>query len=126
MIILDPGHQFQLTFLDGDPQWIGADVLTFVKRVGENYPGNRQAHAGTTMQEVLRALIARVKYVDHQLPCSQNELVLYHLRSAIYYLEVRAAVRHHRDPQLLGFGKIEMQPTCPKCLHIGCDGSCHP
>jgi hypothetical protein len=50
---LDPGHRYALANLDGD----GEDMLTFVKREGMLYPGNVGSHAGTTMQEVLRALI---------------------------------------------------------------------
>jgi len=124
MKVLDPGHAYQLQYLDG-PQDKGWDTLVFVKREGENYPGNVGHHAGTTMQEVLRALIDRVQYVNGQVPDPTNEQVLQHLRSAIWYLELRAARRHGRQfraPERF----IETSPTCPKCLHIGCEGACHP
>lgn len=66
-------------------------MLTFVKREGSRYPGNVGHHAGTTSQEVLRALIDRAKYVNAQLPCAESEAVIGLLQSAMLLLEVRAA-----------------------------------
>lgn len=123
--IIDPGHVYDLAALDGDePQ-----RLVFVKREGEGYPGNVGHHPGTNMQEVLRALIERVIYLDNQVPDIANAQALHDLRSALYAFEVRAARRHDRlDAFLARFNprNIETYPTCSKCGHIGCDGSCHP
>lgn len=73
--------------LDG----LGEEILTFVKREGQRYPGNVGHHAGTTAQEVLRALVDRVQYVDSQIPDSNNVVVLASLRKALWHLEARAA-----------------------------------
>lgn len=128
MKVLDPGHQYYLDVLDSMGPGM---VLTFVKREGENYPGNSGRHPGTTIQEVLRALIDRVKYLDNQIPHVRNSDTLRSLRRAIFDLEVRAAERHNR---LHSFNRlvfnsildIETIPVCQKCLHIGCEGDCHP
>lgn len=117
MKVIDPGHLFELSVLDGDtPQ-----RLQFVKRMGEKFPGNRSAYCGTTIQEVLRAVISRIKYLDGQIHDCANGRVIEHLRASIEELEKRAAKRHMRQwhtPML----PIEEMATCPHCLHIGCQG----
>jgi len=90
MRIIDPGHCFALIRLDGG----GEEMLTFVKREGDGYPGNVGHHTGTTSQEVMRALISRAKYVEGQIPHKANGAVIYHLRAAIRALERRAYERH--------------------------------
>jgi hypothetical protein len=63
MKVLEAGHKYELLSLDGgEPQ-----ILTFVKREGEGYPGNVGHHPGTTLQEVLRAEIDRGMYVGKLL-----------------------------------------------------------
>lgn len=141
MKVLDPGHRYELDWLDVEPgltaqalEGSGCADLIFVKREGPGYPGNVGRHAGTTIQEVLRACIDRVKYLDAQIPDIYNQDVLDFLRLAIKRLEQRAAKRHHRrledwDPSnsvsTCDGVMIEDLDTCPKCLHIGCSGDCH-
>lgn len=128
MRVIDPGHKYVLRVLDDDVldfKFPHGVTLTFVKREGLGYPGNVGSYGGTTTQEVLRALIERTKYVDNQIPDQRNTQVLYHLRSAILELEMRAAQRHGRLLDLSIFDQIEDQPVCDKCNHIGCDGTCH-
>lgn len=60
MTVIDPGHEYLMDSLDGEQ----TNRLVFVKRQGVKYPGNVGAHPGTTMQEVLRALLERLKYVN--------------------------------------------------------------
>lgn len=118
MKVIDPGHIYKLDTLDGD-----VDVtLTFVKREGEGYPGNIGHHAGTNIQEVLRALIDRVKYLNSQIEHPRNWMVEISLREALNQLELRAAERHGRT---LSFPVSESMPTCGFCGHVGCDGHCH-
>lgn len=123
MKILDAGHTYELDQLDG--HGYTREVLNFVKRAGPGYPGNSNPHPGTNIQEVLRALIDRVKYLNHQIPCQENDMLIANLRHSIYLLEVRAARRHGRDPLFTSWHEIERLPTCVKCGHIGCDGDCH-
>lgn len=126
MKVVDPGHVYELTWLDvvylqHDE---GQNRLIFVKREGEKYPGNVGHHPGTTMQEVLRVLIDRLKYVNSQEPDGRNEYALAQLRMAIFALELRAAERHKRVFSY-DANRIEEAPTCNKCGHIGCEGACH-
>lgn len=127
MEVLDPGHKYHLRSLDLPEQAErGFEMLTFVKREGPGYPGNVGHHSGTTTQEVLRALIERIKYVDGQIPDRANPAVLSRLRAAMWFLEERAARRHGRPfPWPVNYEGIEDLPTCPKCNHIGCEGTCH-
>lgn len=127
MKVLDPGHTYELGVLDAGPYpKIGdftIDRLTFVKREGPLYPGNRGAHPGTTMQEVLRAVVDRLLYVQAQLPHRDNVAALDDIKEAIWHLECRAAERHGRTKP--NFEEATYGPTCPKCLHVGCKGGCH-
>lgn len=122
MRVTSPGHRYQLSHLD-DP-CRGFSVLTFVKRMGDGYPGNVSRHPGTTCQEVLRALIDRVEYLDGQQRSSHNDVILDSLRTALWSFEARAAGRHGRKPPPLR--DIERQPVCPQCGHVGGDSSCTP
>lgn len=126
MKVLDPGHDYLLDILDAPSDHSRPERLTFVKREGDGYPGNVGHYAGTNIQEVLRALIDRVKYLDGQIPCSENRIVLGNLRTALVLLEVRAARRHYRSADtILLLTEPELATTCTKCGHVGCGGECH-
>ena len=123
MRVIDPGHKYALAHLDGK----GETILVFVKREGAGYPGNVGAHEGTNIQEVLRAQIDRLKYLDAQIPHWRNKHALQYLREALLCLECRAAERTHRPFVFVSNRHIiETLPTCRKCGHIGCQGRCHP
>lgn len=123
MKALDPGHHYQLAVLDSDSPF-SVESLMFVKREGPNYPGNVGFHRGTTLQEVLRACCDRLRYVNNQIRSHYNDDCLTHLRMAIQLLEQRAAERHERSTAI-SLDDAEFGPTCPKCLHVGCQGGCH-
>jgi hypothetical protein len=126
MKILDAGHRYELECLDTPNDGV-VETLTFVKREGDGYPGNKGHYWGTNIQEVLRALIDRVKYLNNQIPDVINQDIIYHLRMALWLLEVRAANRHHRRFSSKDiFESLEGQPVCKKCGHIQCNGECHP
>ena len=126
MKILDAGHRYWLDLLDieGD-QRQGAEMLTFVKRQGPRYPGNSSYYPGTNCQEVLRALIDRVKHLNGQAADEHNAPILRSLREALWLFESRAAMRYGRKlPALDEFEAIEAEATCPLCAHIRCNGEC--
>lgn len=128
MKVADPGHLYELATLDGnDALDTPAEVLRFVKRVGDNYPGNvAPPYPGATSQEVIRALIDRTKYVDNQRKHGENQRVLRHLRMALYSLEKRAATERGEWQSFYDAafsspsGLIEDSEVCAKCGHIGC------
>lgn len=120
MIVADPGHYYFLDTLDGGE----AQVLTFVKREGDGYPGNVGHYLGTNIQEVLRAVVDRLKYVDNQIASEYSQMALRHVKEAIYCLELRAAERHNR-PVTFGVDGAVYGDTCKKCGHVGCVGECH-
>jgi hypothetical protein len=122
--IIDPGHEYTLDSLDGEQE----NRLVFVKREGEKYPGNVGAHPGTTCQEVLRALIDRLKYVNGQIASHETQLAICDLENAIYRLEKRAALRHGRSAKFedIPFKTIVLGwCKCSQCGHVGCPGNCH-
>lgn len=117
MKVLEPGHGYELDVIDGD----GKAELWFVKRTGENYPGNEEPpHSGVVCQEVLRALIDRCKYLNNQLPCVETQSVIHLLRTAMFMFEQRAAKRHDIHLELIHLTDIENIKVCPICGHIVC------
>lgn len=126
MKVLDPGHLYRFNLLDEDsyPGKIREDGVRFVKREGENYPGNKGIYPGTTLQEVLRACTDRLRYVNGQIRSHWNDDALGHLREAIRLLEQRAAERHGRSTDI-SLDEAEFGECCKKCNHVGCEGGCH-
>jgi hypothetical protein len=118
MKVIDPGHTYELAHLDGDD----VTILRFVKRTGPNYPGNDGSREGTTMQEVLRAVLERCAYVNRQIPCAETKAAMEHIAEAIRLFEVRAARRHGR--KLPTREQSLKWVPCVKCLHVGCHGEC--
>ncbi len=137
MRVKEPGHVYVLHQLDekrpvdadGNPLFEEGQELWFVKRVGEKYPGNEGSpHEGTTVQEVLRACIDRLKYVNGQKFSIYNENALRNLRETILNLEYRAAGERGLyyggpwHPEELA--EIDTMPTCDLCGHTFCKGGC--
>lgn len=120
MNVLDPGHMYLLDRLDS-PKGIQT-VLSFVKREGPKYPGNVGSHEGTTMQEVLRAVIDRARYVQNQQPCEETAQVIDRLEQAVYTLEVRAARLHSRPVLFSVKDAVDGRGACSRCGHVGCLG----
>jgi hypothetical protein len=113
--VIDPGHMYDLQCLDANL----TVRLVFVKREGPGYPGNVGSYPGTNLQEVIRALIDRVKYLDGQIYSHHNSRVIHGLRIALHSLEVRAAERHGRELAAQS-QRIECLPTCETCGHVEC------
>jgi hypothetical protein len=111
MKILDPGHDYLLSPLDGD-----IDIrLTFVKREGVGYPGNIGSYSGTTCQEVLRSLIDRLDYINNQIPCFESKISRFCLFIALWMFELR----HSRRKKLKLVMPWDMnKPINPKNGHI--------
>lgn len=126
MKTVDPGHIYMLDVLDIEAdERQSAEMLMFVKRQGDRYPGNVSHYPGTNCQEVIRALIARVNFLEGQLPDPHNEAIVRHLREALWLFESRAAQRYGRVlPPLESTERIEEELTCSLCAHIRCNGEC--
>ena len=85
MIPLKAGHKYSLKNLKDK----GDTLLTFYcdpKINGVRYKG-------PSTQEVLRACIDRVKFLEGQVSAPENIDILFHLRSAIILFEYRALRR---------------------------------
>lgn len=116
MKVLDPGHYYSVNVYDGEDE----QYIWFMHRIGEGYPGNQgEPYSGTNCQEVIRVLIDRVKYLNSQIPCEANIVIITNLREALWQFEQRAADRHGRQ---LPERPIEVEhiPTCVRCGHIHC------
>jgi len=91
MMVIYPGHTYELAHLDGE----GTTRLQFVSRAPLHPPLE-----GVTNQEVIRALIDRVKVLNAEVPWEGNALILHHLRMALTLHEARAMLRHVEKGQL--------------------------
>ncbi len=100
MNVKEPGHIYELRQLDGP----GYERLSFVNR--EDKP-----HAGTTTQEVLRALIDRTQHCDNCLRWAGNDEIIKHLRMALVMHESRAIIR-----------KVEKGEMRPEEFPVDTDG----
>jgi hypothetical protein len=118
--VLEPGHAYELLVLDGDV----SQSLVFVKRFDSSepskYPGNDSAHAGTTLQSVIRALIDRASFLQSQVPCDENLAIINNLRDCLYLLEHRAMRRHGLDASALTQYEASLAPMCVHCGHVRC------
>ena len=73
------GHLYHLDHLDGD----GQERLEFVNR------GHGIDHEGTNNQEVIRALINRVEFLNNEKPWHGNADIIRHLQMALVLHETR-------------------------------------
>lgn len=118
--VLDPGHTYELLVLDDHARRMG---LRFVKRYDRDdptrFPGNTFSYPGTTLQSVIRCLLERMRYLNNQIECKENALIIFFLRLCLWLLEFRAARRHGRT-YFKSLDFAEFQPMCPKCGHTLC------
>ena len=121
MKILDVGHRYELLCLDGNKK----QILQFVKRHDTKkpwrFPGNNNSYPGTTMQDVLHCLCNRIRYLESQIPCTENEAILHNLQQCLFLLEQRAARRHGLELPNVKIEWFELKKLCPKCGHTVCD-----
>jgi hypothetical protein len=100
MKVETPGHRYKLKNI----KLHGETVLQFYKDPDIN-GGTLQV--GTNCQEVIRALIDRVQFLDKQQPWDGNKEIVNHLRQALAGFECRAIVRKVEKGEL----NIETLPT---------------
>lgn len=92
--VIDPGHRYDLLVLDNNSFTAFCQHLTFVKRKGDNFPGNKNRYPGTTIQSVMRALYDRLGYLQDQRWCLENWIIRQLLLTSVWLLEFRASRRH--------------------------------
>lgn len=119
MDVIDPGHDYLLATLDGEAGKMFE--LRFVKRIGDNYPGNcGQPYCGTTLQEVLRALIDRARYLNRQIPCAEAEAGIGLLEAALVLFEIRAKRVKGKTLDAMKVADVIGGAICPTCAHVMC------
>jgi hypothetical protein len=120
MKIIEPGHIYELNWLDGKPKEYHATQDMPDHDLIEYFSSNRlifvnrekgTEHPGTQTQEVLRALIDRTQHCDNCLRWEGNDQIIYHLRMALALHEARAILR-----------KTEKGYIHPEEILIGPDG----
>ena len=85
MQIKQPGHVYSLA-----NKHAGEQTLLFFKDLPV---GDLNNHDGVLCQEVLRALIDRVNFLQTTLPCHENVEIATKLRECLVLFETRAARR---------------------------------
>ncbi len=121
MKVLDPGHTYLLNCLDGLPNEVR--TLTFVKRCDlknpKRFPGNTDSYPGTTLQNVIRAMLNRIRYLQNQVWAVENVFIIFSLKISLWLLEFRAA-RRHGKLFLKSMKFAEFEPMCKECGHTNC------
>lgn len=114
MKVIEPGHVYELTALDGDDPVL----IRFVNR--EDNP-----HSGTQTQEVLRAqidslevLVDRTNHCDACLPWPGNERIIKALSEA--QRQLRLALLYHEERAFER--KIDKEGLKPEHVSTGSDG----
>lgn len=79
MVEIIKGHEFDLKTKKGNIQ----------KLLFYSDPKHGSETDGVTNQEVLLALISRIKFLDSEVSCEENTEILYHLRMALILHETR-------------------------------------
>ncbi len=128
MIILDPGHKYQLTSLDVKDYQDSSKydvIVTYVKRTGPKYPGNinrnyPKPYPGVTMQKIQRMQLDRIEYVDKQGSCIENKIVHFLWKVCNWLLEFRAA-RHNKILYLKSLDFAYKAKMCSICGHTVCN-----
>lgn len=118
MKILDPGHDYLVDVYSPHGTETNFEFgIGFVKKIGENFPGNEGAPKfGTNCQELLRVIIDRVKYLNKQKPSAHNRNIYQHLIAALAEFEIRAA--HLKGQSFVPHEDIEDMKPCKICGHI--------
>lgn len=93
MKALTAGHRYELDNVEG-----GTQPLQFIHKVPkENHTSEMYTVSnGTTNEEVITVLIDRLNYLNDKFPCTENEIAILHLESALNTLIVRTAKRQLR------------------------------
>lgn len=123
MKIIDAGHKYEVDIYDSTPEG-QTSTITFMKRIGEGYPGNTSEYPGTNCQELIRVLIDRVTYLNAQIYSQNNDIILQKLRESLWLFEDRAAIRHGFRSEDIDFrpDDIEKEQYCHICGHVLCKG----
>ncbi len=120
MKVIDEGHSYLLQNFDNDGKSEPECYLYFVKREGEKYPGNEGSHPGTIMQEAIRAIINRCRYVNAQKWNRHTDNVIGDMQMALWRLEVRHMTLHGGSGFPYPPEIIASISFCLKCGHIMC------
>lgn len=92
MKVTEKGHVYELVNFEKDGT---SQNLVFIKKTPDPEDPTKliTVFNGTTNEEVLSALINRLEFLQDKFPCSENEIAILNLKSALQVLELRTANR---------------------------------
>ena len=93
MVVVTPGHRYVRANFENPNE---GQTIQFIEKVQENGVLTT-VNDGTTNEEMLEVLKDRITHLNNILPCSENELVLFHLGEAKRWLESRTYDRQLRN-----------------------------
>ena len=85
MKVLISGHKYLLSSIKLDSEDVNSNILKFYHEKGKT----QEEKVGTSNQEVIRALIDRVKFMEEELHHPFNQEIIFHLRKALALHEAR-------------------------------------
>ena len=98
MVILAQGHKYGLENFEMDAKNTGGfQQLQFIEKGSPDPDGKLNLiTAGTTNEEVLRVLIDRFQYLNNQIPCRENAIVITKLEECLMWVGKRTQDRKNR------------------------------
>ena len=87
------GHRYELQNFEFPAE--DGQILQFIHKepVTEGSTELKTVSNGTTNEEVLKVLIARVQFLNGKFPCRENSIVITKLEEALMWLEKRTRDR---------------------------------
>lgn len=106
--VLESGHvyRFDNMDLDGKGEADASQTIKFVNRESE-----LRGHPGIQTQDMIRVLLDRTMHCDNCIPACENDMIIYGLRVALLFHEIRALRR-----------KLEKGELKPELVVLGPDG----
>ena len=83
----DEGHLYELQDVT-DKIESSVQIIGFMKRID-----GKIVQDGTTNEEVLRMMIARMEYLQEKISCRENSIVITKLEECLMWLEHRTKLR---------------------------------
>ena len=96
MKIITPGHRYVLDGFEKPDE--NRQILQFIHKESDKSDPTKLVTLsdGTTNEEVISALIDRLKYLDEKFPCRENYLAIKGMQMALDSLEERTRNRLNR------------------------------
>lgn len=96
MKVITPGHRYELdNFEDKSNQ---GQTIQFIEKKPKEQGSTEllTVNDGTTNEDLLEVLLDRLRFLNKKAPCMENQLAIYRLDEALFWLNKRTENRKNR------------------------------